>query len=94
MSESTELLAASQRGLAPGLNSQGSLTSSQELGPSRLNSKRAHSASEDEDEESDEEDLGFGDSDYFKDTKYGMWCITTPNMVDLAVTKWSWFSGF
>lgn len=35
---------------------------------SRLNSKRAPSESN---SESEEEDLGFGDSDYFHDNKYG-----------------------
>lgn len=35
---------------------------------SRLNSKRATSEST---SESEEEDLGFGDSDYFHDNKYG-----------------------
>ena len=37
---------------------------------SQLNSKRAASESNSEDE-SEEEDLGFGDSDYFHDNKYG-----------------------
>ena len=80
MSESTELLNASQRNLPGGLNSE-SILSSPDRGVSRLNSKRVHSASEDDDEESEEEYLGFGDSDYFKDTKYGMFGI--PNCRDL-----------
>lgn len=37
---------------------------------SQLNSKRAASESNSEDE-GEEEDLGFGDSDYFHDNKYG-----------------------
>ena len=37
---------------------------------SQLNSKRAASESNSE-EDSEEEDLGFGDSDYFHDNKYG-----------------------
>lgn len=35
---------------------------------SKLNSKRSYSDSE---EEGSEDDLGFGDSDYFKDKKFG-----------------------
>ena len=37
---------------------------------SQLNSKRAASESDSEGD-SEEEDLGFGDSDYFHDNKYG-----------------------
>jgi hypothetical protein len=39
---------------------------------SKLNSKRPFSESEED--ENSEEDLGFGDSDYFKDKKYGRCC--------------------
>ena len=48
------------------LNSKGPQTS-------KLNSKRPYSDSESDDDDDKEDDLGFGDSDYFKDTKYGEW---------------------